>query len=298
MRILFATDGSEGSLAAARFLTRLGHHPNAYLHMVIAPDGDQVDDGAFALRRTQEAAGDFAGNFTRAAFRADSTSEIADRILAESEIAEVNMIVVGARGQSAIARFLLGSVAESVARHASVPVLVARLPEPIGTEPLAPLTQVVVGIDGSTGATDAAMFAATVLPLPPGCILRLVTVLPQADWIAHPETPTQESEASHGKHDAAMHHAEEVLSDLRDELVALGTKVITETVCGDPATELTNVAAGAHAGLIVVGSRGLSGVERLFIGSVSDRLLWHAPYAVLVCRPPVSGDDFDKGVSL
>ncbi|MBC8140076.1 MAG: universal stress protein [Armatimonadetes bacterium] len=295
MRILFATDGSDSNLAAARFLLRLGHHPNVHVHLLIAPDGSQHDDGTFALNRTKEAIGDFAGNFTRAAFRADTTSEIADRILVESEIAGASLIVVGARGHSAIARFLLGSVAEAVARHASVPVLVARSPEPIAVEPLAPLTEIIVGIDGSTGATDAAMFAATVLPLPPGCTVRLVMVLPKADKIAPPETPTGASAENHDRHDAPMHHAEAVLSDLRWELEARGTKVATETVCGDPSTELIAVAERERAGLIVIGSRGLSGVERLFIGSVSDRLLWHAPCSVLICRPS-SGDNEGEGV--
>jgi len=297
MRILFATDGSDSNLAAARFLPRLGHHPNAHVHLVIATDGDQTDDGTFALHRAREAIGDFAGHFTRAAFRADSTSEIVDRILWESEIAESDMIVVGARGRSAIARFLLGSVAEAVARYANIPVLVARMSEGATThaETLPPLEQIVVGVDGSTGATDAAMFAATTLPLPQGCILRLTTVLPQAGWIGLPEIPTEAGLESRAKQDAVRLHAQEVLSDLRGELEAHGARVITEIVYGDPATELINVAVGAHADLIVTGSRGLSGIERFFIGSVSGRLLWQAPCSVLVCRP-LDGDAEESSI--
>ena len=72
--------------------------------------------------------GDFAGHHTRAVYMADSTSEIVDKILYAADVVGVDMIVVGARGQSAIERFLIGSVAESVVRHARVPVLVGRLP--------------------------------------------------------------------------------------------------------------------------------------------------------------------------
>lgn len=128
IRILFATDGSRGSLAAARFLSSLGHHRDVHVHILIAPDNDQQDEGSAVVQATQAALGDFAGHVTRAMFHADRTSEIADGILRSSDFSGADLIVVGARGRSAIERFLLGSVAEAVARHATVPVLVARLP--------------------------------------------------------------------------------------------------------------------------------------------------------------------------
>ncbi len=308
IRILFATDGSVGNLGAARFLSSLGHHQNVHVHIVIAPDGDQPDEGSAVVHDTQSAFGDFAGHVTRAVFHADSTSEIADGILRASDFSGADLIVVGARGRSAIARFLLGSVAEAVARHAAVPVLVARLPEQTSPEaevkpPL--LKEVIIGVDGSNSATDAALFAATAFPLPPDCLFHLATVVEQPPMVSRPDPSAAESTGkisrevwgTDSRHAENNRHAERVLDDLRQELETKGARVTTEVLCGDPVTELINLAEADRAGLIVVGSRGLSGVERFIIGSVSDRLLWHAPCSVLIVRSPPGDDAADmKGM--
>lgn len=138
-----------------------------------------------------------------------------------------------------------------------------------------PLAAIVVAVDGSPDATEAALFAATILPRPSGCRLHLVTVLSEKKdtFDELPLTGADETRC-----------AEEVLSDLQTELESRGVKATTQVVHDDPATEIIAVAQQLDAGLIVVGSRGLSPVERLFLGSVSDRVLWHAPCSVLVCR--------------
>lgn len=280
MRILFATDGSEGSMEAARFLSRLGHHRNVHVHIVTARENGDPDDGSDILRDTQAAFGDFAGHATHAMFRADSTSEIVDGILFIAGYVGADLIVVGARGRSAVARFLVGSVAESVARHANIPVLVARLSE---TDTV---TEVIIAVDGSRNAYDAAMFVTKQFPLPPNCLFRLENVLQHPRWAAYPDllaiqgvsTMVEETERANAS------HAQSVLANLRQELEAEGATVETEVLYGAPATKLVDVATTRRAGLIVLGSRGLNEFERLLIGSVSDRVLWHASCSVLVCR--------------
>lgn len=53
---------------------------------------------------------------------------------------------------------------------------------------------------------------------------------------------------------------------------------------GKAATEIVDLAENLGAGLIVVGSRGLSGIRRALIGSVSDSVIRHAHCPVLVVR--------------
>ena len=53
---------------------------------------------------------------------------------------------------------------------------------------------------------------------------------------------------------------------------------------GEAATEIVDLAEKLSAGLIVVGSRGLSGIRRALIGSVSDSVIRHAHCPVLVVR--------------
>jgi nucleotide-binding universal stress UspA family protein len=53
---------------------------------------------------------------------------------------------------------------------------------------------------------------------------------------------------------------------------------------GKPEAEITAVAEEIGAGLIVVGSRGLGGIRRALLGSVSDAVVRHAHCPVLVVR--------------
>ena len=53
---------------------------------------------------------------------------------------------------------------------------------------------------------------------------------------------------------------------------------------GKPEAEITALAEEIGAGLIVVGSRGLGGIRRAMLGSVSDAVVRHAHCPVLVVR--------------
>ena len=63
-----------------------------------------------------------------------------------------------------------------------------------------------------------------------------------------------------------------------------GTVAQAHLRIGEAATEIVDLAEKLSAGLIVVGSRGLSGIRRALIGSVSDSVIRHAHCPVLVVR--------------
>jgi len=63
-----------------------------------------------------------------------------------------------------------------------------------------------------------------------------------------------------------------------------GTVAQAHLRIGKAATEIVDVAENLSAGLIVVGSRGLSGIRRALMGSVSDAVIRHAHCPVLVVR--------------
>jgi nucleotide-binding universal stress UspA family protein len=55
---------------------------------------------------------------------------------------------------------------------------------------------------------------------------------------------------------------------------------------GEPGDSIAAAAEAENADLVVVGTRGRSGAERMLLGSVSDHVVRHAECPVLVVRPP------------
>lgn len=73
----------------------------------------------------------------------------------------------------------------------------------------------------------------------------------------------------------------------RKTLSALGlpdNRVVTEVLVGDPADEIVDLAKAEKVDLIIMGSRGLSPIKELILGSVSDKVLHTAPCPVMVVR--------------
>ncbi|MFO0824041.1 MAG: universal stress protein [Gemmataceae bacterium] len=55
---------------------------------------------------------------------------------------------------------------------------------------------------------------------------------------------------------------------------------------GDPASEITHYAADAGVDVIVIGTHGRTGVDRLVMGSVAEKVMREAPCSVLVVKLP------------
>jgi nucleotide-binding universal stress UspA family protein len=142
-RILLATYGSEGTEFAAQTAIRLANSADCELHLVYverlpryplsAPISVRYLEwelhekaeraGLERLwelnRRIRIAGGTVAGAHLR-------IGEVAEEVVDLAEELEVDLIVVGARGRSVIGRALMGSVSDSLVRHARCPVVVAR----------------------------------------------------------------------------------------------------------------------------------------------------------------------------
>jgi nucleotide-binding universal stress UspA family protein len=83
----------------------------------------------------------------------------------------------------------------------------------------------------------------------------------------------------------------ELLSETVKSLRAAGIAAsgdVHGTVAGHAANEIVDAARAQGADLIVMGSRGLSDIAGLFVGSVTHKVLQLAHVPVLVVRPPVA----------
>jgi nucleotide-binding universal stress UspA family protein len=74
--------------------------------------------------------------------------EVVPTVLAEAEAHGAGMIVMGTHGRTGLRRVLLGSVAESVIRQATVPVVVVHAPEGTADTPSRAWTQASAEAEG------------------------------------------------------------------------------------------------------------------------------------------------------
>jgi nucleotide-binding universal stress UspA family protein len=65
---------------------------------------------------------------------------------------------------------------------------------------------------------------------------------------------------------------------------------------GDPAAEIVRYATQSKAGLIVMGTHGRTGIDRLLMGSVAERVMREAPCSVLVIKLPKAPPQPDRPV--
>lgn len=93
---------------------------------------------------------------------------------------------------------------------------------------------------------------------------------------------------------AAKENATRILKEtearLRTHLADRQVEITTEMLFGSAESRIVDLADQIKPELIVVGSHGYSGWERLLLGSVSDAVVHHAPCSVMVVRRPAETD--------
>ena len=78
--------------------------------------------------------------------------------------------------------------------------------------------------------------------------------------------------------------AESLVQRAAHDALSKGVEVETHVREGQPAEVIIHVANQEQADLIVVGSRGLTGIKRYLLGSVSSKVSEHAPCSVMIVR--------------
>lgn len=270
MNILFATDGSDGSRAAAGMLVLLPlTEEDRILVLTVAEPGKDPETILAAAREALRGTGARLETEVR-------TGPIAETILLTAAEQKSELIAMGAMGRGGLMGYLVGSVTERVMRHASQPVLVAR---PVRHA----LQEVLLAVDRSRISEEVARMAAW-LPLPESAELRLITVVPPREALVA-VAPTVWSGLSHELTqvlEGAAAGAEEHLRDLGRLLQHTRRTVAAEVRRGEPAHQILEAVEQTGADLIIMGSHGEGGVDRWLLGSVSERVARHARCSVLV----------------
>ncbi|MCP3768810.1 universal stress protein [Streptomyces sp. MAR25Y5] len=146
---------------------------------------------------------------------------------------------------------------------------------------------VTVGLDGSAESRAAADWAAREARLL-GLPLRLVHV--------RKSVPERRGRASLAGTDDRQRGAEQMVREVAEEVRARhsGLDVTTEQSSGRPAEVLARAAEGSE--LLVLGSRGLSGIGGFLVGSVGLSVVAHAERPVVLVRAGgQAADEYETG---
>ena len=76
----------------------------------------------------------------------------------------------------------------------------------------------------------------------------------------------------------------ELLDFFASKAAAAGVKTESKQVTGHPSSTICEVAHSCHADVIVIGRRGYSGLKEMFLGSVSNYVVHHAPCSILLVQ--------------
>jgi nucleotide-binding universal stress UspA family protein len=201
---------------------------------------------------------------------------------------QADLIIAGSHGHSALGRFLLGSVAQAVLRTApcSVEIVRSRTSGPASSRPM----RILLATDGSDCSVAAAHSLAK-RPWPAETVIKVLSV--EELIVLQNQMVTSSSLSS--IYPASL--LEELMQDARDRassaveaakeiLLRAGMKVVSDPAApiGEPRGVILDAAKSWQADMIVLGSHGRRGLDRLLMGSVSEAVAIHADCSVEVIR--------------
>jgi nucleotide-binding universal stress UspA family protein len=201
---------------------------------------------------------------------------------------KADLVMVGSHGQGALARFLLGSVAQGTLRMAPCSVEIVR-PSASGKAASSHAMKILLATDGSEFSNAAAKSVAQ-RPWPSGSQIRILSVeeLPVFQYPADASSlsPVYPARVLQELFDSASKCAKDAVESERNILVAAGLKPLESKAAplGNARVLILDLAKEWAADLIVVGSHGRRGLDRLIMGSVSETVAIYAHCSVEVVR--------------
>jgi nucleotide-binding universal stress UspA family protein len=197
------------------------------------------------------------------------------------------LLMVGSHGHDAIGRFIIGSVAQAILRIAPCSVEIVR-PGTNGPHSAHPL-KILLATDGSDCSVGA-IHSIAKRPWPEGSVVKIVSVeellvfesqMAASSLAApYPASLIEElAQAAHDRSSSAVQTAKEIL-------FRAGLKAVSDSSApiGEPRGVILDTADSWQADMIVLGSHGRRGMDRLLLGSVSEAVAVHAHCSVEVIR--------------
>ncbi len=284
-RLLLSTDGSEFSEAAIREAIALAKTCSSTIYavsvavtnrefMALAPELEERLEN-----EVNEHLQEVKKKATQEGVACETIIHVGEEpyefIVADAKEKKVDMIIMGSQGKKGFKKLMVGSVVGKVIGYAPCSVLV------VPKSARMAFKSILLATDGSK-YSDAAAVEAMSIAKRCGSSLRVVAVVPseaaaQLD-IVHSEMPHELIV------DEELKAAEENVKRVKELAAKEELDVPGLILAGRPYEAIINTARENDIDLIVVGSHGRTGIDKLLMGSVAERVVVLSPCPVLIVK--------------
>ncbi|GGM72482.1 nucleotide-binding universal stress UspA family protein [Halarchaeum rubridurum] len=280
--ILLPVDGSDHAEIVQRHAAELAQWADATVELLYVADttrdsvtvlGDDVIDalvryGEEVVAEAGEALDSHGVDYRTAVVQ----GRPAEAIVEQAAEGDHDLVVMPTHGRTGVSRFFLGSVTESVVRDADVPVLTARSRDERYDFPY---ERLLVPTDGSATA-NAAVDHALDLAESMDAAVDVLSVVNEASLGLDTRSTVilDELEAQ----------ADEAVGDVVARAEGLGIEARGHVARGSPPEAITARVDTVDADAVVMGTTGRSGLDRVLLGSVTERTVRSADVPVLTVR--------------
>ncbi len=284
-RLLLATDGSPFSEGAIREAIRLAKRCSSKLAAisVIESNPEYATIAPQLLEKAEKAAREHLESVKARAKKEgmDITTTILEGedsfnyISSEAVKNKISMIIMGRHGKTGLKRLVMGSTTARVIGHAPCNVLV--VPRAAKVE----FKNVLVATDGSRFAAAAASEAIGIAAKNKSKLIVLAVVPSESMQpmdIVHSQMPRDVIA------EKELNEAEQNARAVKETARKAGVAVEAFIMGGKPSDAIIQTAKEKNVDVIILGSHGKTGLDKLLMGSVAERVIILASCAVLVVK--------------
>ena len=304
-RILTPLDGSGASEQVIPFVRSLAAGlslPTTLLHAIepetlsiphlLNPSLHAEEFAAHRMRHARQYVDPVAAEFGKLGLTVHTEipqAEPAIAIVDEAATDPGTLITMSSHGRSGLARWWMGSVTDKVLHLTGNPLLVIRSAAQPKAPPQTAFESIMVPVDGSELAEEVLPHV-VYLSSAMGLAVSLVRVNPSRDYYYRSLSigPSEVSRVTPSYEEfieIVDGEAEGYLADLEQRLTRQGaSSVSTSLLHGPPADTISDLAASTPNNLVAMTTHGRSGVGRLVLGSVAERVVRQSGDPVLLVR--------------
>jgi len=311
-RIAVPLDGTQFSEYALRFATEIARKSGASIHLIHVHVPQHIEHGLFGMatfrhrvmsganpeadlqifeaeqKALQEKAAAVAAETGIEVTNHTIGGRVGDAVEREAEAWDADLIVMATHARSGLGRIRYGSVADRVARQATMPVLLVRPPDSPLSRPIVPtFRHVLATLDGSE-------FSEQVLP----AATTLAGLFAAKLTLAHVETPpgdrhfisdaSAEATMRRQYHETCRQYLEDVIERGGE---ALRGAAVEPMVGRFPTVAILEAAVRLDADVICMATHGRGGLSRALVGSTTNEVLSNTWLPVLLLRPTSSPNE-------